>query len=116
MDNPWITVLLGFAMTIEVLADMIPWVDHLIHSTMTLIHPFIGMAVALIPANDGAIEAFPFAVIGAVAGLSTHVYKGTKRLGATAGAGGFCSPCISMTETIGCFTISWFAMIFAPIA
>ncbi len=100
LGTPAATLSFSVAVLIEILADKIPYVDHLTDVIGTLIRPIAGALVgtSLIVGADPLIAAAAGLMAGgAVAGL-THAGKSTLRLGSTGSSGGLANPAVSLVE------------------
>jgi uncharacterized membrane protein len=93
-------VVFGAAVVVEVLADKVPAVDHLLDLVQTGVRPLAG-AVALAASTD-ALDPLYASVLGLVLGGTVaggvHVGKAKIRLLSTLGTGGIASPVLSFVE------------------
>eukprot|EP00928_Gymnodinium_smaydae_P021419 TRINITY_DN18354_c0_g1_i1.p2 TRINITY_DN18354_c0_g1~~TRINITY_DN18354_c0_g1_i1.p2 ORF type:complete len:275 (-),score=52.50 TRINITY_DN18354_c0_g1_i1:98-877(-) len=85
----YITLALSVLLVIEVLADMIPAVDHALHAVLVPLYPIVGAIVAAAPDYPGGVWTHvPMAVGGALLALASHVGKSATRAGSSAVSGG----------------------------
>merc|ERR1740121_2663318 len=94
MGTPEAMVGLGVLAVLESLADVVPAIDNLLDSIMTLVRPVAGFVVATAPDN-GSLE-IPLAITGGIVALSLHLLKAGTRAVSTATTAGTCNPCISI--------------------
>jgi len=95
-------VVLGSAVVVEVLADKVPMVDHLLDVVATVMRPLAGavaMAAPLVTLDPLAALVVGVVVGGAVAG-GVHVAKSQTRLLSTASTGGTANPLVSLFEDL----------------
>eukprot|EP00408_Alexandrium_pacificum_P024227 CAMPEP_0171205214 /NCGR_PEP_ID=MMETSP0790-20130122/26435_1 /TAXON_ID=2925 /ORGANISM="Alexandrium catenella, Strain OF101" /LENGTH=273 /DNA_ID=CAMNT_0011670727 /DNA_START=61 /DNA_END=882 /DNA_ORIENTATION=- len=98
----FICVSLLVLLVIEILADLIPAVDHALHTILTPIHPIAGAVAAAAPDYGGGYATHvPMAVVGAALALSAHGGKSVFRATATSTTGGALNPLASICGTVG---------------
>ncbi len=110
------SVILGVAMVVEILAYLIPWVDHMLD---VIAIPLAGIAgtlavAALLKDTDPALT-WTLALI-AGGGTATAVQAGTTatRATSTATTGGLANPLVSSTESFMSLVVSLLAVV-APV-
>ncbi|HZT12440.1 MAG TPA: DUF4126 domain-containing protein [Candidatus Baltobacteraceae bacterium] len=109
------TIVLGVLAVVEVLADKIPIVDHVLHFVQVLTKP---AAAAILV--GGAVHAQSHAVlaalmiVGALNALGVHAVSSSVRLGSTATTAGAANPFISAVED-GAVVVTSITAFFAPI-
>lgn len=87
---------------IEILADLIPAVDHALHAILTPVHPIAGAVAAAAPGYGGGWAThLPMAVVGAGLALTAHGGKSMFRATSTATTGGAMNPLASISGTVG---------------
>jgi len=102
IGSPASCFLLGMFLLVEVVADLIPTVDHALHAATIWISPILGAVVAITPQiHGGVLEAAPFAVVGAGTAFLAHSGKAMFRVQSTATTASTCNPVISVAETFG---------------
>lgn len=108
-------VVLGFAVVLEVLADKVPALDHLLDVIQTAVRPFAGAFV--VAATFAPLDALPAAVVGLIAGAplagTVHVGKSKIRALSTLGTGGLGSPVLSVIEDTATLVGSALALVAA---
>lgn len=113
LSNPWILILLGFLLIIEMLADKVPAVNHLNDLIQTLVRPAAG-AVAFAASTDVIQGMSP--VVALAAGLlvagSVHVAKSAAvRPAVTAVSGGAANVPVSIAEDLVSTIVSLLAVV-----
>lgn len=98
---------LGILLIVEIVADVIPAVDHVLHAVLTPMAPLAGALMALAPDYwGGAYTHVPMAIFGAGLAFAAHSGKAAFRAGSTATTGGTMNCFASLVGTIGLtFTI-----------
>lgn len=93
-------VVFSTAVVLEVLADKVPWVDHVLDAAETFVRPLAGtlvVAASLTELDPLAATVIGLLVGGTVAG-GVHVAKAKTRILSTAATAGLASPVISVAE------------------
>ena len=116
LANPWILILLGILLIIEMLADKIPVVNHLNDLIQTFVRPVAGAIVfaASTKVITGISPAFALACGLLVAGGVHAVKSGMLRPMVTATTGGAGNVPVSIAEDVASTVIS-FLSILVPI-
>uniref|UniRef100_A0A7S4Q224 DUF4126 domain-containing protein n=1 Tax=Alexandrium monilatum TaxID=311494 RepID=A0A7S4Q224_9DINO len=97
----FICVCLGILLIIEILADLIPAVDHALHAILTPVHAVAGALAAATPDYAGGwLARLPMAVAGAGLALSAHGSKSAFRVQSTATTAGAMNPATSICGTL----------------
>lgn len=93
-------VALAVATVVEVAADKIPFVDHLLSLFGTVSRPAAGAlaAAAAFSHLDPTTAAIAGLIIGAPTALAVHSAQATTRLASTATTGGLANPAVSLAE------------------
>jgi Domain of unknown function (DUF4126) len=109
-----VIVLLIVLLTIEIVVDKIPGVDHLNDLIQTVIRPAAGAILML--AATGVVGLSPAIAIplGLVAAGSVHAAKATARPAVTLGTAGMFNPVVSVGEDIVA-TVASLVAIFLPL-
>ena len=96
-----VTLAVAAAFTLaDLLADKVPWVDHLLHLLHTALAPVAG-GVAVFAADPSAGGAVPLlALLGAGNALGVHGLKSATRAGSTAVSLGALNPVVSVVEDV----------------
>lgn len=97
----WFTSLMGLLVVGEIISDMIPCLDHCLHTVLLVACPFVG-AIVCQPRHAPENEIITLYVVGATLSLVVHGSRASLRGVSTAHSGGHCNPVISLVETIFC--------------
>lgn len=110
-----VIVLLLVLLTIEIVVDKVPGVDHLNDLVQTVVRPAAG-AILMLAASSQQIQISPvlLAVLGILAAGSLHAAKAASRPAVTLGTGGLFNPLVSMGEDMLALTAS-IAAVFVPV-
>lgn len=113
LSNPWILILLGILLIIEMLADKIPAVNHLNDLIQTFVRPAAGAIVFAAGANvvTGINPALALACGLLVAGSVHAVKSGMVRPMVTVTTGGVGNVPVSIAEDIASTAISFLAIL-----
>jgi hypothetical protein len=108
---------------LELLADKIPAVDHVLHLLATPLHAAAGALVVVAPAGSfgagsvghatGTESMAVAAGVGAMAALIIHAAKAAARAVASAACCGAANCCVSLLEDISVFILMALAILFA---
>lgn len=112
--NPWILILLGVLVIIEMLADKIPAVNHINDLVQTIIRPAAG-AIAFAASAKVVTDINPVLALacGLLVAGSVHVVKSAAiRPAVTATTGGLGNVPVSIAEDIASTAVSVLAIIF----
>jgi hypothetical protein len=109
------------ACVIELVADKIPAVDHLLDSAGTFVRPLAGAlaSASVLTGVDPVVAAVVGIIVGAPTSLGMHTLKAGTRIASSATTFGCANPLLSIVEDILSFSLSVvaiFAPIFVPIA
>jgi len=111
-------VIFGVAVIVEMLADKIPVVDHILDVVETVIRPLAGLLV--VAATLKGLAPLPAVVLGLLLGGSVaggvHLAKSHIRVLSTLGTGGLGSPVLSMVEDLAALAGSLLAVFASVIA
>merc|ERR1719189_2732706 len=77
---------LGFLTLLEVVGDLVPAIDNLLDTVMTVVRPIAGFMIATAP--DNGIFEIPLAATGCVIALGIHLLKAGFRALSTATTAG----------------------------
>lgn len=111
LSNPWVMVIVGVLLVLDVVADKIPAVDHVNDIIQTVVRPAAGgivfgagsgsqTASVTDPAAFFTSNAWVPVAIGIVVALVTHFAKSTTRAGANVVTGGAAAPALSVSEDV----------------
>lgn len=126
LSTPAATVLMTALLSLELLADKIPALDHVMHLVATPFHAAAGALVVAAPAGSfsaGSVgdatssESVAVAAgFGALAALAIHAAKAAARTVATATCCGSANCCLSFLEDVFVFLIMALAILFTVAA
>jgi hypothetical protein len=105
---------LGLATVLEIAADKIPVVDHVLDSLSVVIRPAAGSLVAasvLWPVADPFTAMALGTAIGAPSSLVPHAAKSALRAASTAFTGGLANPVLSLLEDAAAFALFVLAVV-----
>ncbi len=110
-----VILLLLVLLTIEIVVDKIPGVDHLNDLVQTIIRPAAG-AILMLAATSQQVQISPvlMAILGILAAGSLHAAKAATRPAVTVGSAGLFNPLVSMGEDM-LAVIASIAAIFVPV-
>lgn len=108
-------VVFSVAVVLELLADKVPVLDHLLDMVQTGVRPLAGAFV--VAASFSPLEPLPASILGLVTGTPVagvvHMGKSKIRALSTLGTGGLGSPILSIIEDFATLVGSTFAVILA---
>jgi len=113
LSNPWILILLGILLIIEILADKIPAVNHINDAIQTFIRPAAG-AVAFAASTNVISDVHPVLALacGLLVAGTVHVGKAAVvRPIVTAATGGTANVAVSAAEDVTSTVVSVLAII-----
>jgi hypothetical protein len=122
LENPWVLVVLGVLLVLDVVADKVPAVDHVNDVVQTFVRPTAGGIVfaagssSETPALTDPGEFFtssavvPF-IIGLVLALSTHLAKASGRAVVNVSTAGIGAPVVSTIEDVSALTMTALAIL-----
>ncbi|RUA06588.1 MAG: DUF4126 domain-containing protein [Flavobacteriia bacterium] len=109
-------ITLGVATVVEILAYLIPWVDHILDVIAVPLAAVSGTAIMLSTVSD--IDPFFTWILAIIAGGGTaaaiKTSTSTTRLASTATTAGFANPVISLVETVTSVLLSLMS-VFVPV-
>lgn len=113
LANPWILILLGILLIIEMLADKVPAVNHVNDVIQTVVRPAAG-AIAFAASANVITDINPILALACgllVAGGVHAVKAGVVRPAVTATSGGTANVPVSVAEDVASTTVSVLAVI-----
>lgn len=100
-------VALSVAVVVEIAADKVPAVDHLLDVAGAPLRTAAGVVVASAVVADVPTWATTLcAIVGGGAALSVHATKSFVRLGSTAATAGVANPVLSLLEDVACIAVT----------
>jgi hypothetical protein len=112
LDSTPAVLALGIATTVELAADKIPAVDHLLSAIGTVIRPIAGAvaAGAAFSQFDPMVAAIAGLIIGAPTALAFHAAQAGGRVVSTSTTAGLGNPFVSVAEDILAFLTTLLAL------
>ncbi len=113
LANPWILILLGILLIIEMLADKVPAINHVNDAIQTIVRPAAG-AIAFAASANVITDINPVLALACgllVAGGVHAVKAGVVRPAVTATTGGTANVPVSVAEDVASTTVSVLAVI-----
>lgn len=99
LSSGWGLVVLTILLTIEIVLDKIPGVDHFNDIPQTFVRPFAGAVLIIVSSNvDGAIDGVLVGLLGAGVAGGIHTLKVIARPAVTVTTGGLGNPLLSVAE------------------
>ena len=111
MGQWWFIALVAVLLTVELVADKVPAVDHVNDVIQTFVRPAAGGLVAVASSGQGRVE--PWLLLGAgvlIAG-GVHAVKASARPVINATTGGTGAPVVSTIEDVGAAGVSVMAIL-----
>lgn len=115
LSSGWGIAVITFLLTIEVIADKIPGIDHANDLIQSAIRPASGATLMMASTSEGSsLNPVLAMIVGLVAAGSVHAAKATSRPAITLGTGGLGNPLVSLVED-GIALIIGLVAILAPV-
>jgi len=122
LSNPWVLVILGVLLVIEIVADKIPVVDSVNDWIQLFVRPVAGgiafgtgsssgTAVVSDPAQFFTSNAWVPIAVGIVLALATHIGKAVSRPALNVATVGTAAPVVSTAEDFGSVILSVLALL-----
>jgi len=122
LENPWVLVILGVLLVIEVVADKVPIVDSINDWIQSIVRPAAGgiafgtgaaseTAVVTDPATFFTSQAWVPVAIGIVLAFGTHAAKMLARPALNAATAGAAAPVVSAVEDFSSVLLSVMALL-----
>jgi uncharacterized membrane protein len=112
-------ILFGVATVVEMAADKVPALDHLLDALSTVVRPAAGSLLAasvLWPVSDPLTALSLGVAVGAPAALLPHAGKSMLRAASTALTAGLANPVISLLEDLAVFVLFVLAVLLPLLA
>jgi hypothetical protein len=109
-------IVLVVASVVEVIADKVPALDHLLDSAGTFIRPLAGAtaAASVLTGLDPVVASVVGLMVGAPTSLGLHTLKAGTRVASSAGTFGCANPVLSLVEDVVSIALTVIA-IFIPL-
>lgn len=122
LSNPWVLVILGVLLVIEIVADKIPVVDSINDWVQLFVRPVAGgiafgtgsssgTAVVTDPAQFFTSSAWVPIAVGILLALATHIGKAVSRPALNVATVGAAAPVVSTAEDVGSVVLSILALL-----
>jgi hypothetical protein len=122
LENPWVLVVLGLLLIVEIIADKVPVVDSINDWIQSVVRPAAGgIAFGTGAASETAVVTDPAAfftsnawvpvVIGVVLAFATHTAKMLARPALNAATAGAAAPVVSAVEDFSSVLLSFMALL-----
>lgn len=122
LENPWVLVILGGLLVVEIIADKVPVVDSINDWIQSVVRPAAGgiafgtgaaseTAVVTDPASFFTSNAWVPIAIGVVLAFATHATKMLARPALNAATAGAAAPVVSAAEDISSVLLSLMALL-----
>lgn len=117
LGNPMVIGLSGFAASVELMADKIPWIDSAWDAVHTVIRPLGGavLALALVDPADPTTQVIAF-ILGGGASLLTHGAKAGTRAAVNVSPEPFSNIALSTGEDVASAGLLWAAYAWPTVA
>mmetsp|Transcript_9569 Transcript_9569/g.26830 ORF Transcript_9569/g.26830 Transcript_9569/m.26830 type:complete len:333 (+) Transcript_9569:87-1085(+) len=101
VGSVWFACVMGVLMALEIIADKIPVVDHILHIVFVVVHPVAGAVACIAPAYSSSIFLrVPALLLGALIALIFHLTRLLLRVLTAGATAGCCSPVVSVLEDV----------------
>ncbi len=115
LSSGWGIGVITFLLTVEVIADKIPGVDHANDLIQSAIRPAAGATLMMASTSDGSsLNPVIAMIVGLLTAGSVHAAKATSRPAITLTTGGLGNPLVSLVED-GVALVTGLVAILAPI-
>lgn len=122
LENPWVLVILGVLLVVEVVADKVPVIDSINDWIQSVVRPAAGgiafgtgaaseTAVVSDPASFFSTSAWVPVVIGIALAFGTHAIKMLARPALNAATAGTAAPAVSAAEDVSSVLLSLLALL-----
>ena len=107
----WFIALVAVLLTVEIVADKFPVVDHVNDAIQTFVRPAAGGLVAVASSGQGRVEPWLLLVAGVLIAGGVHAVKAAARPVINAATGGTGAPVISTVEDVGAAGVTVMAFV-----
>ena len=112
----WVIAIIAVLLTVEVIADKVPAVDHVNDVIQTVVRPAAGGLLAVSSSGHGSVSPVVLLVAGVLIAGSVHAVKATARPVVNASTAGAGAPVVSTLEDIGAAIVTVLALLVPVIA
>nr|MDP9472774.1 DUF4126 domain-containing protein [Chloroflexota bacterium] len=115
LSSGWGIAVITFLLTVEVIADKIPGIDHANDLIQSAIRPAAGATLMMASTSDGSsLNPVVAMLVGLVTAGSVHAAKATSRPAITLSTGGLGNPLVSLVED-GVALVTGLVAIISPV-
>jgi len=112
----WIIAIIAVLLTVEVIADKVPAVDHVNDVIQTVVRPAAGGLLAVSASGHGSVSPIVLLVAGVLIAGGVHAVKATARPVVNVSTAGAGAPVVSTLEDIGAVIVTVLALLVPVIA
>ncbi len=114
LSATWGIAIITLLLTVEIVVDKVPGLDHANDLIQSAIRPAAGAIVAMAAASDASINPVVPMILGLLTAGAVHTAKATTRPAVTLATGGIGNPLVSMAED-AVATLGAVVAIFVPV-
>ena len=107
----WFIALVAVLLTVELIADKFPAVDHVNDAIQTFVRPAAGGLLAVSASGGGRVEPWLLLVAGVLISGGVHAVKASARPVINAATGGAGAPVVSTVEDVGAAGVTVMAFV-----
>jgi len=112
----WVIAIIAVLLTVEVIADKIPAVDHVNDVIQTVVRPAAGGLLAVSASGHGSVSPVVLLVAGVLIAGGVHAVKATARPVVNVSTAGAGAPVVSTLEDIGAVIVTVLALLVPVLA
>ena len=112
----WIIAIIAVLLTVEVIADKVPAVDHVNDVIQTVVRPAAGGLLAVSASGHGSVSPIVLLVAGVLIAGGVHAVKATARPVVNVSTAGAGAPVASTLEDIGAVIVTVLALLVPVLA
>lgn len=112
----WCIALIAVLLTVEVVADKVPAVDHVNDVVQTVVRPAAGGLLAVSASGEGRLSQVALLVAGIVVAGGVHAVKASARPVINVSTGGTAAPVASTAEDAAALVVSVLALVVPVLA
>ena len=112
----WVIAIIAVLLTVEVVADKVPAVDHVNDVIQTVVRPAAGGLLAVSASGHGSVSPVVLLVAGVLIAGGVHAVKASARPGVNVSTAGARAPVVSTREDIGAVIVTVLALLVPVLA
>ena len=112
----WVIAIIAVLLTVEVVADKIPAVDHVNDVIQTVVRPAAGGLLAVSASGHGSVSPVVLLVAGVLIAGGVHAVKASARPVVNVSTAGAGAPVVSTLEDIGAVIVTVLALVVPVLA